>query len=373
MSERSPGNSKQAGELPNPPVFQGVTRFAVALLPRQEGAERRSLGRHTQGKRSLELFRNPDGSIEAQYADGIAVWTLARTHPVEVSARADNELNVYGSPGRYWIALESDELPAYNPAVTFPLLICVREFDDPPALQHPEARAVCQHWIEWRAKRFSLPLPVRSDNRPATFEEQLDQLRAAAEDLDRHCDVLDAGGPGLLAAFKGLMLELRSLVYWKEQNDRGWQSYNPLLLRLADKASLPLPVYGVRELGVIESSEDAADSYLIRARAAVPTRIRVDSELMDLQEWLQLPAVVTATPAEGKALENRSIKGVILLANVALGGHYDQDVPVILDLMRSFSRNEVHTLARFLAETGRTVAGLSRYVIEELEAAGVRA
>lgn len=369
--------------------FSEVT-MAVTLPPPPYGHDPRVLETMTTPHGSYEIAILSDGSLEArvQYA-GEQQSQRFRTQPLAITEPHPLTLIVWRRGDSVGISLEGclsadgvdmqtsqtaqgpslDNLtpwpfPRYDPATA--VLMGFETIPLPAGLsfEDPGVQKACQPAIDVRAKLYSRSPSSKPNNRPATQAEQLDQLRQAIKDLKELCET---GVAGRTSHFKYIAGELRNLTFWKLQNGNLHPSYDPLLFRLANWASLPLPVFALCKPQMAKRKQ----GIFLRARAPTFTREHAEDELVDFQDWLLHDAVVTRPDNSGATPELRSIKGIILLASVALGGsHYDQLVPQDLDLFRRIQRESVDGLQSLFLKIAGTVIGLSEYVVRELEGRG---
>jgi len=169
------------------------------------------------------------------------------------------------------------------------------------SIDDPNAVAACQKWIQNRKSKFGSPKTTpSSDRRLKTTDEQADDLRASIDRL-RHLqrEVL-AGHKYLLGTLAG---EMRASVYWpKGRDNQRDTNYNPLLLRMASIADLPLPVYSVPNTQPPPTSPTMPPPVLNYEPGAVAPRINRTfgtDEISDLQEVL-VSTVLQLGPPPGK-------------------------------------------------------------------------
>ena len=87
-------------------------------------------------------------------------------------------------------------------------------------------------------KKFAVP-SLRTGRIPKTLQEQASDLLIAVNNL-KVFELVRTQQRTHLVGY--LAAELRSLVFWVQDDQRDG-GYNPLLLRMASKADLPLPVF----------------------------------------------------------------------------------------------------------------------------------
>jgi hypothetical protein len=109
----------------------------------------------------------------------------------------------------------------------------------PDSILHPLASAQCKKWIDNRRAKFTTPKNLRLGRRKKTTKEQSDELRKSIGLMKDFCRQMAEGKSESLG---NLATEIRALIFWKK-DDVADNSYDPLLLRMASKADLPLPVF----------------------------------------------------------------------------------------------------------------------------------
>jgi hypothetical protein len=155
-----------------------------------------------------------------------------------------------------------------------------------------------------------------------------------------------------------LAAQLRVMIYWP--NDR--RTWNPLLYRLANKRSLPLPVFSFpddpnKPLVVKQAAyhaENLSPSISRRAPAEV---------VMDLQEYMRSTVQTIRTPEGEKRLLIEETLG--LTANTLGAAHNDEIIELSIDLLRMQIALNANLLHRVIIGLAETVAALGRYVIHD--------
>jgi hypothetical protein len=228
------------------------------------------------------------------------------------------------------------------------------------SINHADAATVCANWVQRRQAKFAVRPRLRRARYKTIQEESADLHRAllCLEDLRIQLIGGKAHLLGLLAA------ELRALTYW-QKDDSPDHGYNPLLLRMASKADLPLPVYGMKDFtrppgpqASIHLSGDVA-----KLRRAFATE-----ELVDLQHWMKrilfeidLPPVTAMT---AKELISET-------ANSLGASHYDEDVSAFVSALREMTAGDRNALLRLLCDLAETVGALGEWVLSELKRRGL--
>lgn len=220
-------------------------------------------------------------------------------------------------------------------------------FDDPAADES------CKEWVDWRTNWFDAVKPNnRGERRTKTMIEELHELVQAKKALNELTIAFAEGnthfGPIILSQF-------RSLLFWPD-NENLKNTYNPLLLRIAAKHKLPLPVYAFKS----KDLNEAVGSYIpsSRVRNNIPSIYQKFSTqpLLDFQEWLDSNFLAY----RGK---NYSIRKLIFeLANTGSAAHYDHNAPIVKDDLTNAQSFGTDLLARFIIETGQ----ITTYVADKL-------
>jgi hypothetical protein len=218
-----------------------------------------------------------------------------------------------------------------------------------------DASQACERWILNRRAKFSSPRLSRA--RLKTIHEQVDDLRRSVLCLKDISEQVVKGKNHLLGI---LATELRALVYWKKDAARE-HNHNPLLLRLASKADLPLPVYVGQSCPWPESLPHAS-VYFSPNSPRLRSIFQCD-HLVDLQDWLD----TVVMRIDGMPNKPLTAKDVISETAYTLGSaHYDEDVSEFIAILRDMKSFEVDQLVQFLISTAGIVGDLSEWVISEL-------
>ena len=255
------------------------------------------------------------------------------------------EISIYINTRRL---LNIDESKGDNFIINFPDL----KSDKLPSYAHPDALQACQNWVSWRGSEFlSTKIIGNNKSRKKTIYEQINELQKAKSLLNDFSNGIKNGNYKLLGT---LAVELRAMLYWN-----GRKTYNPLLLRLAGKFAIPLPIYLIQ----INSNPPALSPlvHLCIKEASIYKEYKTQS-LADIQDWLNKDVLVTQN-------ERLKTKDIILNASTKLGGaHYDEDIPENLDFLLGIKSDHFNQLESFLLTTASIVADLSQYVISNITA-----
>ena len=233
-------------------------------------------------------------------------------------------------------------------------------FDDPNAV------VACQSWIQKRRQKFSSPASVRGERHLKTLQDQADDLRNSALNLRDLQEQVLANKPRLLGH---LAAELRSSIYWpRGTNNQGDSqppiNYNPLLLRMASVADLPLPVYGslspppfpnIGSLSVRFEPLNAPRTY----------RLLKSDKVHDLQESIVKTIIQLGPHPAGRSIS--ALNAIKEFAHTMGVSHYDEHASNFLEVIESIKTSDGDELTNFMCHTAEAVASLSEWVLSELK------
>lgn len=336
------------------------TMFLVANLPPWPPPQRVVLGRFSTDGGGVRLIAYSDGHIEvAPDDDPSAGLHFAKLSPsseprrciVSIVGRSEGDVDVYingGEPLKLLSDAEDVEVEVAAP----PLSANVpRSFEDPSAV------SACTAWMEARKKRMALraEAPIRADRRPRTPAEERAELIDAAAKLDLECGKARTGDR---AAATGMSSVIRGLVYWP--NDR--PTWDPLLLRIAARHDLPLAVFAepsgdTPEVGDAEHPVRHVRGLIVGCERPVET-----FRLIDLEEFLSSPFETVRVNGVDQTVSVGD--AVAAVANVE-HAHYDRQVPLFIDRLRSDVYLNIDLLDRVILSVGGVVSELARWVARE--------
>ncbi|MHB0979556.1 MAG: hypothetical protein ACYC5Q_05685 [Thermoleophilia bacterium] len=147
------------------------------------------------------------------------------------------------------------------------------------AWEVPAAREKCKAKMKWRTEFFrprEIPGKVKRD--------QADQVVDLCDSLCAIEHLVEQIGTGSRFLIPDLAARLRGLLYWRGKKPG---KYDPLLLRLAAMADLPLPVFA--SIHSLEDDEGCPEGWAYH-RLGPFVRIvgsRSGDGLIDLQDWLE--------------------------------------------------------------------------------------
>ena len=229
------------------------------------------------------------------------------------------------------------------------------------SVNNPMALVACKEWIDRRKSKF-LRVPAKASppsRRPKTAGEQAADLRCAIlsmRHMKREAEIGNTFFVGDMAA------QLRALLYWKN-DDSPESTYNPLLLRMASMADLPLPIYLIKKDAVLPAQSDLAK----HVKALVPglTKNFPTEEIGDLQEWLR--STIVTIPKLGSPLSDKQAKEFIFQVAMTKGSsHYDPEISEFVEAMEKLESGIKDQLVTFICQTVDTIASLSDWVLSEL-------
>jgi hypothetical protein len=211
------------------------------------------------------------------------------------------------------------------------------------------------HWMDWR---------TQTGRRHFSAAEQTEHLQAELQTLHHDGQQVVAGHKAFVRKIAG---SLRSLIYWQIRKDGSLNpSYNPLLLRLAARKNLPLPVFAM--------PDDRATRPEIVSQAEIhvinnfPTvgKLFPGQSLMDLQAWMNMPISTERFAGLLSGAEKElAVKDIIGdVANTMGGAHYDEDVPEQLDRLRNFGAYNQGFVDQFLVMVADTILKLGVFVLK---------
>lgn len=316
------------------------------------------------GDQHISVAVAPDGHLIA------AVSTLDGDRLIEANfARVELE---DGARGVFMLMGEGDELSlrinrveldlAESSVEPFTITAGRAAPEAPLSYEHPEAATRCAPATEVRARRFRSLLErrrERASRRPKTQAEQVDDFRRAL----LACRTLASGiRSGHLELLPTLATELRGLVYWPNDSP----TWDPLLYRLADWAGLALPVWA--DTDTFENLPEVVRRANAHVRGLSPsTNRRFDhEEIVDLQEYLDMPVLV-----EGDGdVQSASVTGHELVGAVAhtMGpAHYDPSIELSVERLDHTLGFEASLIQSIVLDLTHVVVELGEYVLRDLE------
>ena len=337
------------------PSDDGVHRILVAALPPWPPPRRIVIARVpvANATGNVDLVGHSDGHIELQVREAgiLSAWHLARitrsNDPrrciISITKREDEVPHLYlngGEPLKLLSASGAEEVD-----------IAVRDDDEAVDRSYETSTAgeICAERMALRRERMAEieARKVRPGRRRKTPKDELSDLEAAIARLSID---LDGARHGVESSVRGVAGGIRALTYWP--NDK--PTWNPLLLRLATRLELPLPVYveppGVSP-GGLPSPDQHVQNLLVSCRRLVSTFV-----LVDLEEFLDRTLETLDTGARVTVGE------AVAYVGSAERAHYDPDVAEYADRLRALEYLEVGALSRMTVGLGGAVLELARWI-----------
>ncbi len=310
----------------------------------------------TQGAGNGQTFRfevSPDGYAGAHVLDS-ARGEVARTprFPILVKGKGAILVVVTWRPGECQLEINGRKM--VDSDATSRVTIVSGSVASPGSLSFndPDVRNACASAIERRNARYRVR-PVAPGLRPVTLHEDLRQLEDALRALREYTAAVREGAAHHLPAMRG---KLRELLVEKG----GVRPYDPLLMRVAARLRLALPIYAIPDgdlpdLGVTPTSHFSFGVFgLIRE---LPSQV-----LIDFQDWLD--QLVFESRNEIPYTKKYSRGELIAEAAESLGGaHYGSHVHSALTQLQSDTLGRAATLTRFLVGIAEVTIALGTYLL----------
>jgi hypothetical protein len=334
------------------------------------------MAQHEEGDRQVVLFGLESGRLQVWRIEGKLQPTLlfesAQIRPIRLG---EIFIEAWYEGPRGGVRINGNELPPS--AEGGPVIDVATRLVSIPAgesTSHPDAIPNCQVWIKRRRSAFvsGTPRALRAGRRLKTFQEQADELFIGLQNLAAYRMAISSGRESHLGALASL---LRSLVFWVN-DDRPHNTYNPLLLRLAATADLPLPVYdsGTPVLPPEGVHQPVQPGQLPPyAQPAFDPNPRV-YQVLDLQEYLSTQRFYFLTKRPdgtlvGKRLTYREI--ISEYSNTMGISHFDEDAPLFIDVFKTMSSSEQSVLELGLCGIADIVTQLGSWVLGQLVSRGL--
>jgi len=275
------------------------------------------------------------------------------SQPITMDGIGSVQFNVVWDVGQCHLRLQRKDVLPDSPDAPA-LAISLTSAPRASALEAADAVAACQEWIDKRKTKFQLPPQARPDHRIKTIDEEANELRDASLSLSHLSkEILKEN-----AHFIGdVASRLRALLYFK-RDDAPEKTYNPLLLRMASKADLPLPTYYPPAPTTVQATPGA----LLHVTMHVPQihRLFRTDKIIDLQEWLKTGVVEMS----GVSM---AAKEFIFRVSVTKGSaHHDPQVSKFVGSVENMRGPERDELLSFMCKIVDVVIPLSSWVLSEL-------
>ena len=345
-------------------VKEGTLFAVVRFPPVWPSPTRTRLLQLTRGGASLELWAETDGSLAFAVRDS-AGRIAHRTQPIALSGPGWAIMIATWNAGSAQIHVGGEPLLSNESGGGAHKLVRTTEHQPgaEPAWKDPDAPSACARWVQWRTKNLGIPkkTPARGRREKALID-QVQELRRASQILHDLSALVQLGRTHLLGH---LAAELRALTYW---NGR---SYDPLLLRLAARAVVPLPIYVIADTP--SPLEGEMSIHVRRGEASIVKQIPTQV-VVDLQDWLE-SKLLSERGASGagqgtvERLRHLTVKDLIAgVANTLGAAHYDQDMPRAVQNLAQVEGPIADEVTVVLLLAASLVIPLSLHVVTILEA-----
>jgi len=336
--------------------------FLVISFPRPWPLPRRTtLGEFRQEGRLIYLVAYPDGHLEiAAGSQTLGITVRCHLQRLEIGGAPGDKaiLSIVCADDQIDARINGQPLKMLSESSGAAFVVNAQQRVTPSySIDEPSARSACEKWIRSRQSRFAnRKEKSKPGTRPKELDEQLEELVQAADAL---VELVEQASSGKKHMIPPLAAQLRSLIHWPNDGSNCW---NPLLYRLANRRSLPLPVFSFRDepdkpLIINEAAyhaENLSPSITRRAPAEV---------VMDLQEYMQ-----STVQTERKLDRTKSLtvdEAVGATANTLGAAHYDEIIRLDVDLLRMQVALNASLLHRVIVGIAETVAVLARYVVHQ--------
>lgn len=227
---------------------------------------------------------------------------------------------------------------------------------DVKATERIDAIGICQQSINDRKVMFA-SRKIRVDRTLITDEEEAKRFSQSMRRIrDLHSQVARETGSDHMVAL--IIAELRSNLCF----NRGGRADNmsPFLLRMANKADLPLPVYYVPTRVVSLQSKKISS---VNFNPVSLTCVDVRYKLADLQEWLSTSIVELPDSNRVKLTPNELIAEI---AHTEGTSHYDDQSSIFVTALSGFGNEDRKVLEAWILSLALVTADLGDWVLQQL-------
>lgn len=242
------------------------------------------------------------------------------------------------------------------------------KYTDKLAFDEPRVKERCAKWVERRKEAFA-PAPITGKKNRVALSKDYQRRQMEGEVAHLATILYEAKAKPSIESAGQIAASLRKLVYWPEPGKGTYRASasnsNPLLLRLAAGAELPLPVYGMANMSEANLSYESGTLFYGLAVSLHPSDDLC--ELQDLQEWLSTPVVREFQ--EGNIARRITPRELIhWCASQQGGAHWDPTLDKQLVQMGGIHWiDDADLLAQFVAVLAVPVIGLCEYVVSALK------
>lgn len=283
------------------------------------------------------------------------------SQPINVNSDTQRKviLTIVHSDTGFQVQISGQKLLPYSDGVPSITLLPQSSVARDLSLNEPNASSACQDWIQKRSAKFSKPPTPRPDRTLKTIQEQARDLSVSIQRMRHLIEQVRLGRDFLLGTLAG---EMRALIYWLDGKDDQHEALNnPLLLRMANLAQLPLPVFRVPDIPAVV---DTSSFQYTKADVPRLTRLYSTDQVTDLQESL-VTKIVRLGPSPGKTKNVRDL--IKELANTMGASHYDFDQSDFIEVLRKMETEQGDQVSTLMCQTADTLVSLSEWVLSELK------
>src|SRR5215217_6918311 len=311
------------------------------------------------GEEDMELIAVTDGRLNLTV---LSLKISFTSQPIDTNSIKPRWviLTIAWGPSTVNLYINGQDLQEDSPASPTLLLPAQPILPNERSTDDPNASMKCQKWIQNRKGMFSGSRTTRIGRRLKTLQEEADDLSNSMRRLRHLNQQISEGHTYLLGTLAG---EMRASVYWPIGRDaQPSQSYNPILLRMANVAELPLPVYFVPH-GQAPAALGAAVKHLTVDPPRLHREFGTD-DVCDLQESL-VQTTIRLGAAPGKTI--KALDLIKELAHTMGASHYDEDASEFLDVLHAVRMSETDKATVLMCQIADTLASLSEWVHSELK------
>jgi hypothetical protein len=320
-----------------------------------------------QDTRLIQVYAALDGHLVAIVEDSGVPVVHHETQPIAVDKTGMVILTMSWNPSGAQVRINQHTLRPWDTGDLSPQAIQTKQYlpIGPISVEHPDATTQCQNWVSWRTIRLGTPSPPDDGRDLKPAERQIKELEGALARLDMLVQLVAAGQDFQIPL---IAVTLRSLIYWQLRNNgRLNDQYNPLLLRIAARLNLPLPIFAfpddrATQPDVLLQAEVHHCNNLPMMQRMLPAQ-----ELMDMQEWMIVPVSTKRfaglLPGTEKVMASKDV--IAEVANTLGGAHFDEDVSQHLERIQAFKAYDTSFVDIYLFNVSKTVVQLGVFVLNQ--------
>lgn len=345
-------------------------------------SHRQRIFSHSSGSWVAHIYSDQDGCLELVVFENETQVISYKSQPVRILGPGPVYLSAEWSGPNVELILHGVTLLSQD--------ICDGQVCEVLPIQHipetqssfdkPDAKTACAFWMDFRKQHYGAEKTKPEKNRQLkTSAEQFIELYRAQQSLiDLNSLILD-GHNHLLGH---LVTELRALLFWPKLNKDGRISnkYNPLLLRLAGRLDLPLPMYKIPELEEMPDFHEVSHLFEQFPSLFIPKepslfKSHPNHKLVDCQDWLSSCILKrnSINQETGEVIRQEfTVKCLIHEAANTLGtAHYDEDVPQMVQLLRELKVLETSQFVAVMLQISEITVNLAGYILHNAVLQGI--